>query len=169
MAKLLIQMPDGQEITHDLPEDKTTIGRRPDNSLQIEDASVSSHHAEIFFENNAFFVKDLGSTNGTYLNGGQIKKAPLNHDDELRLGSIVTQFKSLNDSGELVVDDGEAESLETETSRRPENFSCSSPLPIANDTADPRAMTYLLAAAAIGLLSIGGAVYMILQIQAPIL
>jgi pSer/pThr/pTyr-binding forkhead associated (FHA) protein len=115
MAKLLIQMPDGQEITHDLPEDTTTIGRRPDNSLQIEDASVSSHHAEIFFENNAFFVKDLGSTNGTYLNGGQIKKAPLNHDDELRFGSIVTEFKSLNDSGELVVDDGEAESLETQT------------------------------------------------------
>ena len=119
--------------------------------------------------NDDWLIQDLNSTNGTYLNGGQIKKAPLNHDDELRLGSIVTQFKSLNDSGELVVDDGEAESLETETSRRPENFSCSSPLPIANDTADPRAMTYLLAAAAIGLLSIGGAVYMILQMQAPIL
>jgi pSer/pThr/pTyr-binding forkhead associated (FHA) protein len=167
MAKLLIQMPDGQEITHDLPEDITTIGRRPDNSLQIEDASVSSHHAEIFFENNAFFVKDLGSTNGTYLNGGQIKKAPLNHDDELRFGSIVTQFKSLNDSGEVVVEDGEAESFIAETSRRPENFSCSSPLPLASDKSDPRAMTYLLAAAAIGLVSIGGAVYMILQIQAP--
>ena len=167
MAKLLIQMPDGQEITHDLSEDITTIGRRPDNSLQIEDASISSRHSEIFFENNSFFVKDLGSTNGTYLNGGQIKKAPLTHDDELRFGSIVTQFKSLNDSGELVMDDGEAESLETETSRRPENFTCSSPLPIASDNADPRAMTYLIAAAAIGLLAIGGAVCKILQIPAP--
>lgn len=167
MAKLLIQMPDAEEITHDLPEDITTIGRRPDNSLQIEDASISSRHAEIYFENNAFFVKDLGSTNGTYLNGGQIKKAPLNHDDELRFGSIVTQFKSLNNSGELVVNDGEAESLETQTSRRPENFICSSPLPIARNTADPRAMTYLIAAAAIGLLAIGGAVFKILQIQPP--
>ena len=167
MAKLLIQMPDGEEITHDLPEDTTAIGRRPDNSLQIEDASISSRHAEIIFENNAFFVQDLGSTNGTYLNGGQIKKAPLNHNDELRLGSIVTQFKSLNDSGELVVDDGEAESLETETSCRPDNFICSSPVPIASDTADPRAMTYLIAAAAIGLLAIGGAIFKISQIQAP--
>ena len=167
MAKLLIQMPDGQEITHDLPEDITTIGRRPDNSLQIEDASISSRHAEIYFENNAFFVKDQGSTNGTYLNGGQIKKAPLTHDDELRFGSIVTQFKSLNNSGELVVDDGEAESLETQTSRRPENFTCSSPLPLVSDTADPRAMAYLLAAAAIGLLAIGGAIFKILQIPPP--
>ncbi|MFM8982587.1 MAG: FHA domain-containing protein [Spartobacteria bacterium] len=167
MAKLLIQMPDGEEVTHDLPEDKTTVGRRADNSLLIEDTSVSSHHAEIYFENNAFFVKDLGSTNGTYLNGGQIKKAELNHNDELRFGSIPCFFKSLNDSGELVVDEEEGESSEAQTSRRPANFQCSSPLPIASDTADPRAKLFLIAAAAIGLLAIGGAVFMILQIQTP--
>lgn len=166
MAKLLIQKPNGEEVTHDLPEDTTTIGRRPDNSLHIEDASVSSHHAEILFENNAFFVKDLGSTNGTYLNGGQIKKAPLNHGDELRFGSIVTRFKSLNDSGELVLEDGETELQESATSTRPENFVCSSPLPIIKDTADPRAKTLLVAAAALGLVSIGAAVYRILLIQA---
>lgn len=169
MAKLLIQMPNGEEVTHDLPEDTTTIGRRPDNSLVIEDTSVSSHHAEILFENNAFFVKDLGSTNGTYLNGGQIKKAPLNHGDELRFGSIVTKFKSLNDSGELVVDDGETEPQESATSIRPANFTCSSPLPIVKDTADPRAKTLLVAAAALSLISIGAAIYRILQIQAPAL
>ncbi len=160
-------MPDGEEVTHDLPEDKTTVGRRPDNSLLIEDSSVSSNHAEIFFENNNFFVKDLGSTNGTYINGAKIKKAPLTHDDELRFGSIVTHFKSLNDSGELVIDHGEETQAEAETSCRPENFHCSSPIPIERDAADPRAKTFLIAAAAIGLLSIGGALYMILQIQAP--
>lgn len=167
MAKLLIHMPDGQEVTHDLPEDKTTVGRRPDNSLLIEDSSVSSNHAEIFFENNSFFVKDLGSTNGTYINGSQIKKAPLTHDDELRFGSIVTHFKSLNDSGELVIDDGEETQAVAQTSRRPDNFHCSSPIPIERDAADPRAKTFLIAAAAIGLLAIGGAVFMILQIQPP--
>jgi pSer/pThr/pTyr-binding forkhead associated (FHA) protein len=167
MAKLLIQMPEGEEITHDLPEDKTTVGRRPDNSLLIEDGSVSSHHAEILFENNTFFVKDLGSTNGTYINGSPITKSPLNHNDELRFGSIVTRFESLNDSGEVVVEDSEAESQEPTTSHRPENFHCSSPLPVANDTPDPRAKLFLLAAAAIGLIAIGGAVYKILQIQPP--
>ena len=90
MAKLLIQMPDGQEITHDIPEDITTIGRRPDNSLQIEDASISSSHAEIFFENNAFFVKDLGSTNGTYLNGARITNAvPISKGDRLQVGASI--------------------------------------------------------------------------------
>lgn len=167
MAKLLILMPDGTEVTHDLPEDKTTVGRRPENSLQIEDASISSHHAEVFFENNTFFVRDLGSTNGTYLNGGQIKKAPLTHGDELRFGSIATRFESLNNSGEVVLDSSGSETSEAETSLRPPNFHCSSPLPVTNNLAAPGGKALLFAAAAIGLLAMGGAVYMILQIQAP--
>jgi predicted component of type VI protein secretion system len=167
MAKLLIQMPDGEEITHDLPEDKTTVGRLAENSLVIQDTSVSSRHAEISFRDNAFFVKDLGSTNGTFLNSEQITESALNHGDELRFGSIPTRFESQNDSGELVVEPSETEAEEIQTSCRPENFHCSSPIPIERDAADPRAMAYLLAAAAIGLLAIGGAVYMILQIQPP--
>ena len=167
MAKLLIQMPDGEEITHDLPEEKTTVGRLAENSLVIQDTSVSSRHAEISFRDNAFFVKDLGSTNGTFLNGEQITESPLNHGDELSFGSIPTRFESQNDSGELVVEPNETEAEETQTSRRPTNFHCSSPIPIERDAADPRAKSILIAAAAIGLLAIGGAVYMITQIPAP--
>ena len=167
MAKLLIQMPDGEEVTHDLPEDKTTVGRLAENSLVIQDTSVSSRHAEISFKNNAFFVTDLGSTNGTFLNDEQITESALNHGDELRFGSIPTRFESQNDSGELVVEPSESEAEEAQTSRRPANFICSSPLPIERDAADPRAKMILTAAAAIGLLAIGGAVYMIHQIQTP--
>ncbi len=167
MAKLLIQMPDGTEVTHDLPEDKTTVGCRPDNSLVIEEASVSGYHAEIIFENGSFLVRDLDSTNGTYINGEAIATAPLTHGDELRFGSIATLFDSLNNSGELVVDSDEPAEPEVQTSSRPANFHCSSPIPMERDAADPRAKTFLIAAAAIGLLAIGGAVYMILQIQAP--
>lgn len=167
MSKLLIYLPDGTEVTHDLPEDKTTVGRRPENSLVIDEDSVSSHHAEIVFENNTYFVTDLGSTNGTYLNGEPVTTAPLAHGDELRFGSISTVFDSLNNSGEVVVDSAEPEEPEVQTSRRPENFHCSSPIPITDNDAAPGGNAILLAAAAIGLLSIGGAVYMILQIQAP--
>ena len=133
MAKLLIQMPDGEEVTHDLPEDKTTVGRLAENSLVIQDTSVSSRHAEISFKNNAFFVTDLGSTNGTFLNDEQITESALNHGDELRFGSISTRFESQNDSGELVVEPSESEAEETQTSRRPANFQCSSPQPIERD------------------------------------
>ena len=167
MAKLLIQMRDGTEVTHDLPEEKTTVGRRPDNSLVIDDASVSSYHAEIVFENGSFFVKDLGSTNGTHINGGVVSEASLTHGDELRFGSIATRFESLNNSGELVVDSPESAEPEFQTSCRPTNFHCSSPVPFSDNKAAPGAKVLTLAAAAIGLLAIGGAVYMILQIQAP--
>jgi hypothetical protein len=66
-----------------------------------------------------------------------------------------------------VVEPNETEAEETQTSRRPTNFHCSSPIPIERDSADPRAKSILIAAAAIGLLAIGGAVYMITQIPAP--
>jgi predicted component of type VI protein secretion system len=167
MAKLLIQMPDGEEVTQDLPEDKTTIGRLADNSLIIQAPSVSSHHAEIFFKNNAFFVKDLHSTNGTFLNDEQITESALNHGDELCFGSIATRFESQNDTGALFIEPTESEAGEAQTSCRPANFHCSSPLPIERDAADPRAKTILIAAAVTGLLAIGGAVYMITQIPAP--
>lgn len=167
MAKLLIQMPDGSEVTYDLPEEKTTVGRRPDNSLVIDDDSVSSYHAEIVFENGSFFVKDLGSTNGTYISNGKVGDSPLNHGDELRFGSIVTHFESLNNSGELVVDSPEPATPEVQTSRRPANFHCSSPIPISENNGAAGGKALVFAAAALGLLAIGGAVYMILQIQAP--
>jgi pSer/pThr/pTyr-binding forkhead associated (FHA) protein len=68
MAKLQSFFPDGSEVTHDLPEEKTTVGRISENQLHIPDDSVSSRHAEIFFEHANFYVRDLDSTNGTFLN-----------------------------------------------------------------------------------------------------
>ena len=92
MAKLQIFLPDGREVTHDLPEEKTTVGRIPENMLQIEDASVSSRHAEILFENNAWFIRDIGSTNGSYLNGGRLVGAlPITKGDRLQIGSTVLE------------------------------------------------------------------------------
>jgi len=165
MAKLQIFLPDGREVTHDLPEEKTTVGRIPENMLQIEDASVSSRHAEILFENNAWFIRDIGSTNGTFLNGAKIEHALLNHGDELRFGSVVCLYTARNESNEQHV--GSSEGLDSASeSRRPDNFKSSSPIeknPVQKDIGT----TVLLAAAAIGLAAIGGAVYMILQIQAP--
>ncbi len=165
MAKLQIFLPDGREVTHDLPEEKTTVGRIPENMLQIEDASVSSRHAEILFENNSWFVRDTGSTNGTYLNGAKIEHALLNHGDELRFGSVVCLYTARNESNNQHV--GSSEGLDSASeSRRPENFHSSSPVE-KNPAPKDIGGTALLAAAAIGLAAIGGAVYAILQIQVP--
>lgn len=166
MAKLQIFLPDGREVTHDLPEEKTTVGRLSENMLPIEDASVSGRHAEILFENGSWFLRDTGSTNGTFLNGSKIENALLTHGDEIRFGSVVTLYTDHNESSaNLVAAPAESAGSATE-SRRPDNFHSSSPIsknPVQRDFG-PIA---LLAAAAIGLLAIGGAVYKILQIQAP--
>ena len=166
MAKLQIFLPGGREVTHDLPEEKTTVGRLSENTLQIEDASVSSRHAEILFETNSWLIRDLDSTNGTFLNGSKIENAVLNHGDELRFGSIVTLYTSQSEGTNNLV--GTASDLEpaASVSRRPDNFHSSSPGEKAPAAKDYGTIA-LLAAAAIGLASIGGAVYMILQIQAP--
>ena len=47
MAKLSVSLPDGTDMTHELTEDVVTVGRVSDNVIYINDASVSSHHAEI--------------------------------------------------------------------------------------------------------------------------
>jgi hypothetical protein len=70
MAKLQIFFPDGSEITHDLPEEKTSVGRISENQLHIVDDSVSSRHAEI---DSARFdpgssVRRLGRWSGSALN-----------------------------------------------------------------------------------------------------
>ena len=74
--------------THDLKVDKTTIGRVEDNSFQIAEPSVSSHHCEVLLKGNDVVVKDLNSTNGTFINGEKITEAPLKPGQILRLGQV---------------------------------------------------------------------------------
>ena len=59
---------------------KTTIGRLPENTVPIEDGSISMHHCEIFSRNNEVVVKDLGSTNGTFINGERIVEGTIKAD-----------------------------------------------------------------------------------------
>src|SRR5262245_32740125 len=66
----------------------TTVGRLPDNALQIPEASVSSHHCEIQLRGNDLFVRDLDSTNGTFINGEKIKEGTVKSGQILRLGMV---------------------------------------------------------------------------------
>ncbi len=63
-----------------------SIGRAGDNDLHIADKSVSSYHARIFTYLDASYIEDLGSTNGTYLNGKRIEKHTLHPGDVIKLG-----------------------------------------------------------------------------------
>src|SRR5512142_2334288 len=69
-----------------------TIGRLPDNGIIIDNPTVSSHHARVVQEGGAFYVEDLESTNGTYVNDLPISRRTLNDGDVLLIGKHRLQF-----------------------------------------------------------------------------
>src|SRR5947209_2732857 len=80
--------------TYELKTDKTTVGRVTDNAFEIPEASVSSHHAELTLRGNDVLVKDLGSTNGTFINGEKIEEGILKLGQILRVGMIEMRLES---------------------------------------------------------------------------
>ncbi len=88
MAKLVVQTESLKGLSHELKEERTTVGRVEDNVFQISEPSVSSHHCEILLKGTDVVVKDLNSTNGTFINGDRISEAPLKPGQTLRLGNV---------------------------------------------------------------------------------
>jgi hypothetical protein len=88
MAKLVILTQGMTDRSHELKADRTTIGRVEDNMFQISEPSVSSHHCEVFLRGNEVVIKDLDSTNGTYINNQKIAESVLKPGQTLRLGNI---------------------------------------------------------------------------------
>src|SRR5579872_6504195 len=64
-----------------------TVGRKPDNDIVVDNPAVSSHHCKITLVGEEFFVEDLDSTNGTYLNDKRIVKAGLKNEDVVGLAT----------------------------------------------------------------------------------
>src|SRR6185436_17884791 len=96
MAKLVLLSAGMTGRTHELKVDKTTIGRVEDNTFQIAEPSVSSHHCEILLKGNDVVVKDLNSTNGTFVNGEKVAEAEivLKPGQVLRLGQIEMRLET---------------------------------------------------------------------------
>jgi len=94
MAKLVILSPGRTGQTHELKVDKTTIGRLEDNTFSITDPSVSSHHCEVLLRGAEIVVRDLNSTNGTYINGEKITEAAMKPGQILRLGQIELRLET---------------------------------------------------------------------------
>ena len=88
MARLLLLSEGFNGRTYELKVDKTTEGRVSDNALEIPESSVSSHHAEILLRGNDIVIRDLGSTNGTFINGEKITEAVLSPGQTLRFGTV---------------------------------------------------------------------------------
>ena len=92
MAKLILSM-DGLVLKEiPLSKERTTIGRKAHNDIQIDNLAVSGEHAVIVTILNDSFMEDLGSTNGTLVNGNPVKKHFLQNNDIIELGKYKLKF-----------------------------------------------------------------------------
>jgi pSer/pThr/pTyr-binding forkhead associated (FHA) protein len=96
MAKLILSV-DGQVLKEfNLSKERTLIGRKAHNDIQIDNLAVSGEHAAIITILNDSFIEDLGSTNGTMVNGKPIKKHFLQNNDVVEIGKH--KLKYFNDA-----------------------------------------------------------------------
>jgi len=72
--------------------ERTTIGRSPDCEIFLDDVTVSRKHAVLTQRDDGFFIEDLGSLNGTFLNRHRIESGQLNDGDELQIGKYRLTF-----------------------------------------------------------------------------
>jgi len=90
MARLTIIGPEGRQESELGPHN--TVGRHPSNTIQILDRIVSKEHCHIDQVDGRWVLKDLGSLNGTYVNGERVSEQALQHGDEIGLGTTRLVF-----------------------------------------------------------------------------
>lgn len=91
-AMLLLQTPSGPQA---IPLESTlvSLGRGLGNDVILEDTRVSRHHAQLRYRQRRFWVTDLGSTNGTFVNGQRVTETALRDGDVLSLGGLELTFR----------------------------------------------------------------------------
>lgn len=96
--------PDGLREEIKLKDDcPLTIGRSEDADIPIADERVSRLHCGIRYEDGEYFVKDLGSRNGTFLNGKQMEMEKLTPGDKIRVGSATLKVEKTITKGTQTV------------------------------------------------------------------
>lgn len=107
MPKLFLKHEGVTLNTYELKKEQTTIGRKSDNDIQLNDAVASSHHAHITIKPNEYLeeqldakLEDLNSTNGTQVNGCIVNSVELRNGDDIQIGSHHFIFEN-DESGSM--------------------------------------------------------------------
>ena len=169
MPTLKIQLPNAGEVTHELVDELITLGRVDDNLVQIEDASVSSHHAQLNrTAGGNYHLKDLNSTNGTRVNGNNVTDVQLRHGDRVRFGKIEGSYLSSSDDSHQPLPAADApDAVPAAESRRPTNFENASPFQKKTKKKDPAGRAIMIAAI-LAMVLFAVAVAFIFMLQPPV-
>jgi pSer/pThr/pTyr-binding forkhead associated (FHA) protein len=94
-AYLIVKHGENRGKDFKIVKDETTIGREQENDIVIPNPTVSRFHAKIIRSEDKYFIEDLGSANGTMVNGIKVTKELLHDGDIVQLGDVVLVFKCL--------------------------------------------------------------------------
>ncbi len=92
MPRIQFTTPDGASGALELDAERMSLGRADDNQLVISDDSVSSHHGEVTFDGSSWTLTDLGSTNGTKIDGSRVESVNLSSGAAFQLGNVNCVF-----------------------------------------------------------------------------
>jgi len=107
MTKLILSMDSLVLKEIQLNKERISIGRKPSNDVQIDNLTISGEHALITTLLGDSFVEDLDSTNGTVVNGKQIKRHALKHNDLIEMGKYAFKFITEVEDDAVPVDSGD--------------------------------------------------------------
>jgi len=108
-SKLILRFKDSVIAEYPLEVEETSLGRKPENSIHIDNLAVSGRHARILKIGNKAILEDLGSTNGTLVNDKQVTKYVLKHGDKILIGKHTLTYVCLEDSPAQSAAEPEAE------------------------------------------------------------
>jgi hypothetical protein len=91
----------------ELGEERMTIGRTEDNSIVLADSGVSRQHAAIEYEDGDYFIVDLGSQNGVFLNKERVEREKLKYWDEIQIHNFVIKYMAKQGLGAAGDDENE--------------------------------------------------------------
>ncbi|MFV1994379.1 MAG: FHA domain-containing protein [Verrucomicrobiales bacterium] len=160
MPTIILNMPDGEAQSFDIAGSPITVGRNEDNSIVIDESSLSGSHAEFPEADGGYVLVDPDSTNVTLVNGAPPTDSPLQHGAAISFGTLQAPYQTEEGAAagadaeeESYVPDSEDLTAEIgESSARPDDFSSISPFPTKKKKSDPVA-TLVLALGALSILA----------------
>jgi pSer/pThr/pTyr-binding forkhead associated (FHA) protein len=155
------------DVKHELAEEVITVGRAPDNLIQIDDPSVSSHHAELRVSGDDCYLRDLGSMNGTRVNGVSVTETRLRRGDRIRFGRAEASYEhEQNAAAQPLPQTDFAEAKPADFSARPVDFTNASPFPLRKKEKDAT-RTAIFAVAIVAFVAFIASMIAVFTMQAP--